>query len=79
MVRNHWWNGFGIRMRPGLRLHKVSGLDAVELRLSNEVRQKLEKHRPANLAQAARIDGMTPAALFVLLAALKKPGQRKSA
>ncbi len=31
--------------------------------LSNEVRQKLEPHRPATLAQAARIDGVTPAAL----------------
>jgi len=47
--------------------------------LSAEARQKLEKHRPANLAQAARIDGMTPAALFLLLAALKKPAPRKSA
>ena len=31
--------------------------------LSTEVRQKLGRHRPATLAQAARIDGMTPAAL----------------
>jgi hypothetical protein len=33
IVRNTWWNGFGIRMRPGFRLYNVSGLDAVELRL----------------------------------------------
>ena len=33
VVRNSWWNGFGIRMRPGFRLYNVSGLDAVELRL----------------------------------------------
>lgn len=33
IVRNNWWNGFGIRMRPGFRLYNVSGLDAVELRL----------------------------------------------
>lgn len=39
-VRNHWWNGFGIRMRPGFRLYNVSGLDAVELRLkSGDVRR----------------------------------------
>jgi hypothetical protein len=39
-VRNHWWNGFGIRMRPGFRLYNVSGLDAVELRLkSGDIRR----------------------------------------
>ncbi len=35
--------------------------------LSNEVRQKLEAHRPATLGQAARISGVTPAALVALL------------
>jgi tRNA uridine 5-carboxymethylaminomethyl modification enzyme len=40
--------------------------------LSNEVRQKLAKHQPRTLAQAARIDGMTPAGLTLLLAAVKK-------
>lgn len=35
--------------------------------LSNEVRQKLEAHRPATLGQAARISGITPAALVGLL------------
>jgi tRNA uridine 5-carboxymethylaminomethyl modification enzyme len=36
--------------------------------LSNEVREKLRRARPANLAQAARIEGMTPTALALLLA-----------
>ena len=40
--------------------------------LSAELRQKLDRHRPANLGQAARLDGMTPAALMLLLAHLKK-------
>ncbi len=40
--------------------------------LSNEVRQKLAKHQPRTLAHAARIDGMTPAGLTLLLAAVKK-------
>jgi tRNA uridine 5-carboxymethylaminomethyl modification enzyme len=40
--------------------------------LSNEVRQKLEYHRPATLAQAARIDGITPAALMLMLAHIRK-------
>ncbi|MGB9118674.1 hypothetical protein [Bradyrhizobium sp.] len=30
VVRNHWWNGFGIRTAPGFRLYNASGLDAVE-------------------------------------------------
>jgi tRNA uridine 5-carboxymethylaminomethyl modification enzyme len=40
--------------------------------LKAEVRQKLELHRPATLAQASRIEGMTPAALMLLLATVKK-------
>jgi tRNA uridine 5-carboxymethylaminomethyl modification enzyme len=47
--------------------------------LSTEVRQKLDQHRPATLAQAARIDGITPAALLILLAQLKSAPARKSA
>ncbi|MCJ8149568.1 tRNA uridine-5-carboxymethylaminomethyl(34) synthesis enzyme MnmG [Shinella sedimenti] len=40
--------------------------------LSIELRQKLTVARPANLAQAARVDGVTPAALTLLLAYLKR-------
>ncbi|MDQ0457941.1 tRNA uridine-5-carboxymethylaminomethyl(34) synthesis enzyme MnmG [Rhizobium paknamense] len=40
--------------------------------LSNELKQKLSKIRPANLLQAARIDGMTPAALSLLVVYLNK-------
>jgi tRNA uridine 5-carboxymethylaminomethyl modification enzyme len=40
--------------------------------LSNELKQKLAATQPANLAQAARIEGMTPAAVSLLLAQLKK-------
>jgi tRNA uridine 5-carboxymethylaminomethyl modification enzyme len=48
--------------------------------LSAEVRQKLERHRPATIAQAGRIDGITPAALVLLLAALRKaPAKRRIA
>ncbi|MBS0522317.1 MAG: tRNA uridine-5-carboxymethylaminomethyl(34) synthesis enzyme MnmG [Proteobacteria bacterium] len=35
--------------------------------LSNEIRQKLATHKPATLGQAARISGVTPAALVALL------------
>jgi tRNA uridine 5-carboxymethylaminomethyl modification enzyme len=40
--------------------------------LSNEVRSKLAATRPATLGQAGRVEGVTPAALAVLLAWLKK-------
>ncbi|MGO4684283.1 tRNA uridine-5-carboxymethylaminomethyl(34) synthesis enzyme MnmG [Hyphomicrobium sp. 2TAF46] len=46
--------------------------------LSAEIRQKLARHRPSTIAQAGRIEGMTPAALLTLLARLKaaKSGKR---
>ena len=40
--------------------------------LSNEICQKLNEARPANIARASRIPGMTPAALSLLLVYLKK-------
>jgi tRNA uridine 5-carboxymethylaminomethyl modification enzyme len=40
--------------------------------LSNELRQKLDQQRPVSLARAARIPGMTPAALSILLIHAKK-------
>ncbi|OYU20333.1 MAG: tRNA uridine-5-carboxymethylaminomethyl(34) synthesis enzyme MnmG [Rhodobacteraceae bacterium PARR1] len=40
--------------------------------LSNELTTKLKRIRPANLSQAARIEGMTPAALTLILAHLRK-------
>jgi tRNA uridine 5-carboxymethylaminomethyl modification enzyme len=47
--------------------------------LSAELRQKLDRHRPSNLGQAARLDGMTPAALMLLLAHLKKGAMARTA
>lgn len=44
--------------------------------LSNEVCAKLEEGRPATLAAAARISGITPAALTVLLAFVKRSQTR---
>ena len=40
--------------------------------LSNELRQKLIARRPATLADAEAIDGMTPAALALLLVAIRR-------
>ncbi len=42
--------------------------------LSTEVREKLERHRPATIGQAARMEGMTPAAVSLLLVHLKHRG-----
>jgi tRNA uridine 5-carboxymethylaminomethyl modification enzyme len=59
------------------RRHETTGLpdtlDYAQVRgLSNEVRQKLAEHRPATLGQAARIPGLTPAAISILLVHLKR-------
>jgi tRNA uridine 5-carboxymethylaminomethyl modification enzyme len=42
--------------------------------LSTEVRQKLIQHRPETLGQAARISGITPAAISILLVHMKRGG-----
>ena len=47
--------------------------------LSNEICQKLNEARPANIARASRIPGMTPAALSLLLVYLKKQSTESSA
>ena len=44
--------------------------------LSHEVRQKLAQVRPATLGQAARVPGVTPAAVQILLVYLKRGGAR---
>lgn len=40
--------------------------------LSNELKTKMEHHRPRNLSQASKIEGVTPAALTLLLAHIRK-------
>ena len=47
--------------------------------LSHEVRQKLSEARPATLARASRIPGVTPAAVSLLLIYLKKRGALQAA
>ena len=48
--------------------------------LSAELRLKLARQQPSTIAQAGRIEGMTPAAILTLLGALKAAQtQRKSA
>lgn len=47
--------------------------------LSNELKQKLQRHKPANISQASRIDGMTPAAISLLLVAIRRHGDERIA
>jgi tRNA uridine 5-carboxymethylaminomethyl modification enzyme len=54
-----------IRLPARLDYAAISGL-------SNELKEKLAAARPATLAQAARVDGMTPAALTLILAETKR-------
>ncbi len=46
--------------------------------LSNELKQKLDEIRPLSLGQASRIEGMTPAALSVLMVFLKRHREAKT-
>ena len=47
--------------------------------LSNETKQKLQAHRPRTIGHASRIDGMTPAALTLLVAYVKRGRHKKRA
>ena len=40
--------------------------------LSNEVKDKFKKIRPKTMGQALRIDGITPAAVYILLSHVKR-------
>jgi tRNA uridine 5-carboxymethylaminomethyl modification enzyme len=47
--------------------------------LSNELREKLARIRPNDVGQAARISGMTPAAISLLLVEIKKRSRTRAA
>jgi tRNA uridine 5-carboxymethylaminomethyl modification enzyme len=65
------------RRDEGLVLADVDYADVPGL--SNEVRGKLEKARPRTVGQAGRIDGITPAALGILAAYLRREARRSAA
>jgi tRNA uridine 5-carboxymethylaminomethyl modification enzyme len=58
----------------------LSGVDFNEVPgLSNEARSKLQAARPHTVGQAGRLDGMTPAALGILAAYLRREARRRLA
>ncbi len=59
-----------VRIPPGFPFADLPGL-------STEIRQRLSEVRPRSLGQAARIPGMTPAALALLAAALGQGSRRR--
>jgi len=61
-----------LRLPEGLDYSALPGL-------STEVCQKLNSARPRTIGQAAQMDGITPAALTLLVAHLKRIGQRPKA
>lgn len=68
-----------IQKDEGLKIPHDFDYEAID-GLSSELRIKLSRARPMNLGQAAKVDGITPAALLLLLSRLKKgQRQRKSA
>lgn len=61
-----------LALPPEMEFSSIDGL-------SNELRVKLERVRPETLAQAGRIEGMTPAAMTLLLIHARRAERRASA
>ncbi len=55
------------RLTDDIDYEKIGGL-------SKEIQQKLTRHRPETIGQASRIQGVTPAAISILLIYLKRGG-----
>ena len=49
IVKNHWYNGWGIRLIPGGWLYNVSGYMAVELIMKNGKKYRIGTDEPENL------------------------------
>jgi tRNA uridine 5-carboxymethylaminomethyl modification enzyme len=58
----------------------LTGIDYADVPgLSNEARAKLQAAQPRTVGQAGRLDGLTPAALGILAAYLRREARRKKA
>ena len=52
VVRNRWYNGFGIKKIRSGWLYNVSGLDAIEIQLKNERKYRIGTDQPKELLVA---------------------------
>lgn len=66
-----------IRQEERTAIPEDTNFDAVP-GLSNELRDKLKRRCPRTLAEAQRIDGMTPAALALILMTIRNNSRRQS-
>jgi len=83
------YSGYIVRQQAEVERREAQGslklpgdLDYAQVRgLSREVQQKLNRFKPETIGQAARLQGVTPAAISLLLVHLKRgfPIQKKSA
>lgn len=69
-----------VAMERDEKLHIPEGMNyAVISGLSNELKQKLENRKPATIAEAQRVEGMTPAGVALLIAQIRKHLRRADA
>lgn len=69
-----------VRTRASQEVSLPPDLDYAAIHgLSHEIRQKLDRQRPATVGQASRISGVTPVAVSLLLVHLKKKKRRSPA
>ena len=68
---SHMASDEAIKVPDGLDFDSIGGL-------SFELRRKLERAKPDNLAAASKIEGMTPAAMIVIAAFLKQNAKKRA-
>lgn len=69
-----------VAMERDEKLHIPESLNYAGISgLSNELKQKLENRKPATIAEAQRVEGMTPAAVALLIAQIRKHLRRNDA
>ena len=69
-----------VAMERDEKLHIPESLNYAGISgLSNELKQKLANRKPATIAEAQRVEGMTPAAVALLIAQIRKHLRRNDA
>lgn len=78
MLQNQRWEMEEIRKDEKLEIPTDLDYYAIKnLNLSNEEKEKLQLAKPATIAAASRIPGVTPYAVLALLNFVKKPKHKK--